>query len=153
MVLTITVLVFTSCTRDKSPDETVIKFLNALNDNDFKTAREVSTPETHKMVDLMETLAGVSTAETTKPGNKIEIIDTKIEGDNAWVKYNAPEMNDGEEEMFLMKVDGKWLVHITKEDIATKDIQQEEDLNEEGLWEDIDDDHDHSDSVTNETNP
>lgn len=121
---------FIGCSSN-NPEKAASAFLNAFNENDYEEARKYSTAETIKLIDLMENLSNLS--EEPEQKGTFEIVNSKIDGDVAYVTYkegNDPETID----IMLKKIDGKWLVHITKEDIATKDITDNPD--EEGLWDD-----------------
>ena len=115
------VLILTSaCNMGNSPSKSASKFLNAFNEKDYAEARKYATPETIKLVDLMESLSKMSTSIDSVQHNKIEVISEKIEDDEATVTFKEAGSNETEE-LKLKKVDGKWLVHITKTDISSKD--------------------------------
>src|SRR6187455_1756837 len=100
-----------------SPEKSAEKFLNAFNEKNYNEARKYATPETTKLVDLMENLSKMSASEDSVTHPKIEVIDSKIEGDSAMVTFRE-KGSDETEEIKLKKIDGKWLVHITKTDIS-----------------------------------
>jgi len=114
-------LVFHSCSTGNSPEDVAGKFLQAVYEQDYESAREYSTPETSRLIDLMETLSKVAEkSEIIKKGG-FTILETKTKGSNATVSFRE----DGSEEvqqLQLKRVDGRWLVHITKEDISAKNI-------------------------------
>lgn len=109
-------------------------FMKALEDKRFDDAREISTPETVKLVNLWESISKLSNDSMPMGGSQIEIIDEKIEGDTATVQF-VVEGNDFPSTIKLVKSNGSWLVHFTKQDAAMKDsgFQEEE---EEGFYED-----------------
>jgi hypothetical protein len=130
------VLIFASCTGGNTPKNVAEKFLTAFNERKFDEARKYSTPETGKLVDLMENLTKMAPAsDSIKPG-KIVILDERREGEEAWVTFKEAE-SDQVEEIKLKKVDGEWLVHVTKEDLAAKDMLGDTE-DEEGFWTDED---------------
>ena len=120
-----------SCGFGNSPKKSAEKFLNAFNRHDFTEARKYATPETNKLIDLMENLTKMSQTKDSTVGKKIDILEQRTEGDVAYVTFKE-EGADNSEELKLKKVDGKWLAHVTKEDIAAKDMPGGTEM-EEGL--------------------
>jgi hypothetical protein len=126
-----------SCGLGSSPKKAANNFLTAFNDRDFDQARKYATPETNKLVDLMENLTNMAqSTDTIKPG-KITVLEERIEGEVAYVTFKEGD-SDETQELKLKKIDGNWLVHITKEDIAAKDANHPGGLDEEGYWSDED---------------
>ncbi|MBL0342098.1 MAG: DUF4878 domain-containing protein [Bacteroidetes bacterium] len=116
----LTLIGFIAACSGDSPKKTAEKFLNAFNQRNFPEARKYATIETNKLVDLMENLSKMSQTSDSTSGKKIEIIDERIEGEVAYVTFKEEGATETEE-LKLKKVDGKWLAHVTKEDIAAKD--------------------------------
>lgn len=112
-------LLFSACSSD-SPKKSADKFLNAFNERNFAEARKHATPETIKLVDLMENLTKMAESTDSTAKKKVTVIDEKIDGETAVVTFSE-EGDDTVQEVKLKKVDGKWLVHVTKEDVAAKD--------------------------------
>ncbi|MDQ3049489.1 MAG: DUF4878 domain-containing protein [Bacteroidota bacterium] len=135
--LSILVIVATACNSGNSPKNAASKFLNAFNEKNYEEARKYATPETIKLVDLMENLSKMSTSIDSVPHNKIVVTEEKIDGETATVTFNEVGSTDSEE-VHLKKVDGKWLVHITKADITAKE-NTVFDTGEEGLMQETDD--------------
>ena len=125
-----------SCGMGGSPKNTAKNFLTAFNERKFEEARKYATPETNKLVDLMENLSKMAQSPDSTIGKKIEITGEKVEGDVAYVTFRE-EGAEQDETVKLMKIDGKWLVHVTKEDIASKDMNMTGD-EEEGMMMDPD---------------
>ncbi|HMT28225.1 MAG TPA: DUF4878 domain-containing protein [Bacteroidia bacterium] len=121
-----------SCGMGNSPKKTADKFLTSFNNRDFEEARKYATPETNKLVDLMENLTKMAQPVDSALGKKIELLDEKVEGDVAYVTFQE-EGADQPETLKLKKIDGKWLVHVTKEDIAAKDMNMGTSDAEEGM--------------------
>jgi len=121
--LTLYFLVFaaisTGCSSN-SPKKAAAAFLNAFNEKNYEEARKYATVETIKLVDLMENLSKMSTSIDSVKHSKIEVLDETITGDSANVTFREAGSEETEEVM-LKKIDGKWLVHITKSDISAKD--------------------------------
>lgn len=135
-MLSLLLITLTACNSGNSPKNAASKFLNAFNEKNYEEARKYATPETIKLVDLMENLSKMSASTDSVPHNKIEVTEEKIDGDNATVVFNEEGSTDSEE-VKLKKVDGKWLVHITKADISAKE-NSVFDTGEEGLMQESD---------------
>jgi hypothetical protein len=134
-ILAFIVLTFISCAGGSNPESSAEKFLNAFNDRNFDEARKYSTEETGKLIDLMENLTRMAPSDEKPPAGKIEIISHVTEGETATVLFRENDTRE-EQELKLKKVDGKWLVHVTKEDIATKDAHLGTGEDEDGYWSD-----------------
>jgi hypothetical protein len=109
-----------ACKSSNSPGKAAEKFLNAFNERKYDEARKYATPETIKLVDLMENLSKMSEAEDSVHHPKIEVVDERIEGDTAFVTFRESGSEETEE-LKLIKTDGKWLVHLTKTDLSAKE--------------------------------
>jgi hypothetical protein len=119
-----------SCNMGNSPKKAAQNFLNAFNEKKFDEARKYSTPETIKLIDLMENLTKMTESTDSIVPGKIEITSERVEGDSAFVSFR--EEGGTEEVLKLLKVDGEWLVHITKQDISAKDTHTDNSA-EEGI--------------------
>jgi len=113
------VLILAGC-GGNTPSKSASKFLNAFNEKDYEEARKYASPETAKLVDLMESLSKMSTSIDTLQHNKIEVVSEKIDGETATVTFRE-EGSDETEDIKLKKIDGKWMVHITKTEISAKE--------------------------------
>lgn len=127
-------LVTVSCKQESSPEETAQKFLNAFNERKYDEARKYATPETGKLIDVMEKLTEnlESQEEPTSPP-AIEVLSHTLDGDKATVTFRESETGE-EQELAMKMVDGKWLVHLTKEDISAKTPEFSDGAEEDGLW-------------------
>lgn len=124
-------LFLTACGMGNSPKKSADKFLNSFNERNFAEARKYATPETIKLVDLMENLTKMAESTDSTEKKSVTVIDEKIDGETAVVTFK--ESGDEEvQEVRLKKIDGKWLVHVTKEDIAAKDNGIGSGMDEEG---------------------
>ncbi|MFM7177618.1 MAG: DUF4878 domain-containing protein [Bacteroidota bacterium] len=136
------VLVLSGCSNE-NPSDVVIDFIYAVENKQFDDARELSTPDTDKLINLQESIANFSQDSTPFVKSKIEIIEERIMGDTAYVKFVSEE-EDMPTTIKLVKTDGSWLVHVTKEDITLKagasDEQEEAGFYEEDDYTDIVDD-------------
>ena len=121
------------CAADESPEKAADKFLTAFNERQFDEARKYSTPETGKLIDLMENLTKMAQTEEKPDGGKIVIVDHSINGDQATVSFTEGDSEEVQE-LNMKKVDGTWLVHVTKEDIAAKDDGLGDGDDQDGFW-------------------
>lgn len=92
------------------PETVARKFLDAMENGDGDTMKKLSTPESHTIIGLLPMLMGQMGANP-----KFEVISTEVVDDtNATVKYRIlAEDKSEEDDLKLVKRDGKWLVHIT----------------------------------------
>lgn len=119
-------LILVSC-NSNSPKGVANKWLNSFYHMDYKEAKTLSTEETKGVLDMLENFATM-VADSQKQNAKkikVEIKDVKEEGDNATVTYVISE-DKAEKSIHLKKIDGKWLVHYSKQD----KMEEEESLNE-----------------------
>jgi len=130
ITILLSVILLFSCNMGNSPKKAAQNFLNAFNEKKFDEARKYSTPETIKLIDLMENLTKMTESTDSIVAGKIEITSERIEGDSAFVSFK--EEGGTEEVLKLLKVDGEWLVHITKQDISAKDTHTDN-SGEEGI--------------------
>lgn len=126
---------FVSCFSAGNPEKTAEKFLTAINERKFDEAKSYGTPETVKLVDMLEQLTKVMDNPDAEPPVKYEIIRHTEAGDSAIV-YFRESGSDIEQELKMKKMDGEWMVHVTKEDMAIKDPGPGSAEEEEGYWSD-----------------
>ena len=103
------------------PKKTAEKFLVASDKMDYEESKKYSTEETDKLLDMM---SGLSKMAPEHKGDKhtFAILEEKIDGDAASVTYK--ESGKEEQQMIhLKKVNGDWLVDISKADLSSKDKQ------------------------------
>lgn len=129
-LISLAVMLMVSCSIGNSPKKTAEKFLTSFNQRNYEEARKYATPETIKLVDLMENLTKMAQPADSTLGKKITVMDEKVEGEVAYVTFQE-EGSDQVETLKLKKIDGKWLAHVTKEDVAAKDLGKNEE--EEGV--------------------
>jgi hypothetical protein len=115
----VAMLVLAACNIGNSPSKNASRFLNAFQERDYAEARKYATPETIKLIDLMENLSEMTTADDTVKHAAIEIVSEKKEDDTATVTFRE-KGSDETEEIKMKKIDGEWLVHITKADMSAK---------------------------------
>lgn len=102
-----------------SPKASAEKFLNGLYHMDFAAAKEVSTEETKKQVEAYEQMMGMmqQNAKDEAKKIKVEVMEPKVEGENATVEYklsNDPTART----LKMVKKDGKWLASWSKMDMG-----------------------------------
>ncbi|REK50617.1 MAG: DUF4878 domain-containing protein [Bacteroidetes bacterium] len=114
--LIITALFIASCGSSDSPKVVAEKYLDAIGSYDFDGAKKYGTEETVKLLDMM---AGFSKMvhDSTKTVTKYNVIDVKLDGDNATAIYKEEGL-DTESRLSLQRIDGKWKVNMTKESIS-----------------------------------
>ena len=112
---------FITCSSGNKPGKTTEKFLEAIKTKDFTAARELSTPETGKLIDLMEQLQKVSNSTDSIAPIDYEIVSEKVEasGKEAVVEFREKGGQDIQQ-IRLKMIDGNWKVSFSKEDLARK---------------------------------
>jgi hypothetical protein len=115
-----------SCNQNSSK-KVAEKFLNSFYHMDYKTAKEVSTEETKKVLDFMEQLSTVMPDSQKQQAKqiKIDIKDVKETGDKATVEYETSNTK-GVQKLNLVKTSGKWLVNWSKQDEMGAEAQPAE---------------------------
>ncbi len=111
-------LAFIGCGSKESPKDVATEFTKKLNAFDFEGAKKLSTPETVKMLEMLSTFSAMmpdSLKEEAK-NLKVEAKDETINGDEATV--NIANGDKGVEKISLKKIKGKWLVHMTKDNMG-----------------------------------
>lgn len=111
------IAVFAVSCSSNSPKAAAEKFLNSFFHMEYKEAKEVSTEETKKVLDMIEqfsTMMPDSSKQSAKK-IKIEIKDVKEEGDKATVTYTTSESTQ-EQKLTMVKQNGKWLANYSKQD-------------------------------------
>ncbi len=109
-----------SCISSDSPKSVAEKFLNAMGKQDFENAKKYGTRETEKLLDMMSGFSKMSADTVALREMKFEIINEDINGDNAIVFYRE-EGREGELQLPMVKLDGKWKVLLSKESINSSD--------------------------------
>jgi hypothetical protein len=99
-----------------SPKSVAENFLKAMNKMDFDGAKKYGTEDTNKMLDMLSGFAKMMPDSAKKEDVKMEITSEKIEGDKATYTYKE-EGKDGDQTINLVKVDGKWKVAMSKDDM------------------------------------
>jgi hypothetical protein len=113
-------VVLAGCGRSDSPRSVAEKFLKAMGSQDFETAKKYGTEETEKLLDMMSGFSKMAADSTVSHEMKFDITHEDISGDNAIIFYRE-EGRDGELQLPMVKLDGKWKVLLSKESINSSD--------------------------------
>jgi hypothetical protein len=106
---------FNACKTADSPEAVAEKFMNHLIAGEFSKAKEYGTESTKQMMQMfeaLESLGGETFAKDDAAPEKIKNIKCEVDGDTAICRF---EENGEMSEVALLKVDGKWLVDMKKE--------------------------------------
>ncbi|HEX5001923.1 MAG TPA: DUF4878 domain-containing protein [Bacteroidia bacterium] len=134
------------CSGGNKPSAVASSFLSAVNDKNYEAARKYATPETGKLIDLMEQLQKMSTATDSIAPVDFEVVSEKIDGDKAVVTFKEKGSDDSQT-INLIKSNDKWLVSLSKQDLAAKNTQKNEE-GESGIFGDPSDTLDVADTTT-----
>lgn len=109
-------LLFVGCS--KGPDKVAVKFMESFAAGDMEAASKYTTKATGALLALAN--EGMKDDKSMKKmkGAKFEVVETKIDGDNATVKIKATKDGESEdcgEPITLVKEDGDWKVSIKKD--------------------------------------
>ena len=88
-----------------------MKFTKYIVNEEYEKAAELGTSDTKQMINFMAMMAGDGEKSSGK-SPKIKHVSTKIDGDNAVVVLSSA---GEEQEISLVKIDGKWLVQMEKD--------------------------------------
>lgn len=112
-------LVLLSCTNKNSPGEVAKAWLNDFHNLDFEDAKKYATDETKNTLSLAQLFLSTLPDSVKKQAKTItvEIKATKENGDKAIVSYTVSKNPQKEETLNLVKVNDKWLVQFTKNDM------------------------------------
>ncbi|MCH2022613.1 MAG: DUF4878 domain-containing protein [Saprospiraceae bacterium] len=105
-------------------EETVKGFYNAISAMDFEKAESFVTKESKEVIGLLKGLKQMGDDEAMKDieDKKAEKVKCEIDGDKAECEVCCDEDGNFSDEKFnVKKVDGKWLVSISKEDMNKED--------------------------------
>jgi hypothetical protein len=122
------IFVFHACKTTDSPEKVTEKFMNHLALGEYDKAGELGTESTKQMMEMfkaLESLGGESITDDDVKPEKIKNVECEIDGDFAVCRFEE----DGEmAEVHLVKVDGKWLVDMKKENpFGDMDMDWDED--------------------------
>ena len=112
--LTVFTMLLLACSGN-SPKSVATHFLKAMYKSDFEEAKKYGTEETAKMLDMLSGFAKMM-PDSAKKDVKTEIVSEKVEGDKATYTYKEEGKNE-EQTIHLVKIDGKWKVAMSKDDM------------------------------------
>jgi len=128
-----------SCSGGGSPSQVADKFLNALQDGDFETAKKYSTEKSQDFLgDLAEMYKSMEVMDLDHETKDITVTNESIDGDKSIVSYTE----DGDSmEITLVKENGSWKVAFDKETLmgGAFDSMWDEDEDEYDDYDDYDD--------------
>ncbi len=147
--LSLLVLVSGCSMFNDSPSKVAENFLNAIDQQRFDDAQKFATPETVKMLDVLAGFAKMTKKKEKSEMHRFEILNEEIVEDTATVIYKVKD-EDGEQSLKLVKVEGKWLVSLSKADLPPKDDSALEDMDDNDslhndMYHDEEDGHVHDD--------
>jgi hypothetical protein len=133
LIAILTAVILASCGGSSdSPSQVAEKFLTHINKMEFKEAKKYATKPTGEILDMIAGMAGMM-GEQEGP-KSVTIKSETIDGDKATVTYRS-EGKEEDETLNLLKEDGKWLAHMSKEDMAKEDGgDMDMDFGDEGEW-------------------
>ena len=105
-----------ACSGGNSPKGVAENFLKAKSKLDFEGAKKYGTEDTGKLLDMFSSFTKMMPDSAKNKTLKIDIISEKEDGEKATVIYKE-EGNDGEQTLNLVKVDGKWKVAMSKDNL------------------------------------
>ncbi len=126
-----------------SPTQVAEQFLTHTNKMEFKEAKKYATKSTGEILDMIAGMAKMM--GDNKEAKGFKITGETIDGDKATVNYRSDD-KEADEQLQLIKEDGKWLVHMSKEDLDKEggagleggeepDWSYDEEAGDEGLLE------------------
>lgn len=118
--LLLLVMLAVACGKKKggsSPKDVAITFAKAMSRGDYDAAKAVSTEETKKAIDQVKSMA--ATNQDTKKEGDYEVKSENIDGNNATVKL-LNKLDNKESDVYLKKVNDKWMVSMDKQQITNK---------------------------------
>ncbi len=94
---------------NRGPKKVGEKFLTALAEGDYKTAKRYATPDSQESLDMLEKMGG---GESTGSGDDIIIGKVREDGDSATLSYTE---RGAEKTLKLKKFDGEWKAAFSKD--------------------------------------
>ncbi|MFM9051940.1 MAG: hypothetical protein ACKOKF_06445 [Bacteroidota bacterium] len=104
---------FDACRSGGSAREVSEQFLEYIGNNEYDKAKDISTEETGRLLDMMEAFDRMSEEGTVKE-RKFKILELKTEGSSSKVTYVETGKENIRREFMLIKRDGQWLVSADK---------------------------------------
>jgi hypothetical protein len=113
-----------ACNSGPKPETAAESFINAMNKQDFETARKFCTEETFKLIDFLTSLADMAKQEGAAFADAEPVSNVKctVDGDKAKCSFCCD--GDGKEtEVDLVKVNNEWKVNIEFEGFGDMDME------------------------------
>lgn len=108
LLLLLIAFTFASC--NPSPKKVALNFIENLNKGNTEKAKKYATEATGSMID-MALMMGLN--EHFNPDFTYKVYKDSIVNNRAWVKFKDPRNpNSKIQIVYLIKVDGKWLVQM-----------------------------------------
>ncbi len=111
----------------KKPNTVALAFIKSFTVLDFEAAKAYGTEDTEKFLQFLAQALEMADeqsieemkAETAENTQNIKKADCTVEGDKATCTFCCDAEGNPlpDEEVHLKRVDGKWLVHMSKEDL------------------------------------
>jgi hypothetical protein len=111
----------------KKPESVALAFMQKLAEMDVEGAKELGTEDTKQVLGFLEMAMNMADeeekekmkAESAENSKFLKKATCEVNGDEAKCKLCCDEEGNGfeDEDMILKKVEGKWLVHMSKEDM------------------------------------
>ena len=102
------------------PKANAEKFLNGFHHMDYAAAKEVSTEDTKKQLESLESIMGSMASPSAKEEAKkikVDVKEPKVNGDNATVEYTLSN-DPSPKTLRMVKQKGKWLAEWSKMDMG-----------------------------------
>lgn len=109
----ICVFMMDGCRSGGSAREVSEQFLEYIGNNEYDKAKDISTEETGRLLEMMEAFDKMSEEGSVKE-RKFKILELKTEGANSKATYVEVGKENLRREFMLVKKDGKWLVSADK---------------------------------------
>ena len=106
-------LVLLASCQTRSPRGVAEQYLKAFHHHDYEKAKDYSTEDTKKLLDMFISFAAL-TPDTLKQSFNFEVLDERLEGDTAYVNYRM-EGSRKTQSLTLIRKDGSWKVAATKD--------------------------------------
>ena len=115
--IVIAAMMLASCNKS-SPKDVAKTWLTSFYHMDYDAAKKVSTEETKNFISQLQALSGMMPDSSKKEMKKVtvNIKDVKEDGDKATVTYSVSNEAGKDDQLKLVKKDGKWLVEFSKND-------------------------------------
>jgi hypothetical protein len=119
LLLFVAASLLTACGLDKKDPKAVTEaFVTAFSNQDWDAAKELSTKESHEMIDGIKGMMAMAPKDEKAAPIKIKSIECKEDGDNCTCDVTYEDEKSAEKmgkTYNLKKVDGNWMVDFKKD--------------------------------------